>query len=254
MLDGSKIATFVLCAAMCACNGTRSIVSPSSAQRLDYSYARLASIQDGASSSMEELKLLRDEFDSMDDVYGGWLVASEVCRRSMKDQGWPEAAPFCKDAGRRAALTGGRVPQFRSAMQLYFYSEDPSYLRRAQNHASGEQDELILRWVQDRNSTLHLPEEEHEDPDVRAYQYYWYGKIHSDDTALQTAHALYFRNRNSRGIADTLFLRAKLAAARGQAIDARQLASRSKLVLNATGDTRRADRVQVWMDDELAPE
>ena len=110
----------------------------------------------------------------------------------------------------------------------------------------------MLALARGEYTQLALPEDEHPQLAVRAYQYYWYGKQHSDEAALELAYQLFLETDNPRGLADVQFLRARLAAERGDTQRARELANRALQVLGALGEEKKQQQVRAWISDELA--
>jgi hypothetical protein len=234
-----------------ACGGAGSKPVPVPATELSLAWSRLGSVQAGVVTSELELADLVREFDRHDDTYGAWLATFELCRYHTRSTLPHRGDAACDEALQRAKLTGKRSAVFDTAIQLYFYRGDPGYLAQAQDHADREQDRQVLTLARGEYAQLRLPEDEHPQVAVRAYQYYWYGKQHADEQALGVAHQLFLESDNVRGLADVLFLRARLAARRGEAQDARKLANRALHVLGALGDEQKQRRVRAWMNDEL---
>jgi len=234
---------------LAACSATQPrLEQPTS---LSLAYSRLGAVQEGVVSSELELADLVSEFDSQDDVYGGWLATFELCRFHTHSGALLKAEPICDDALQRARLSGKHSAIFNTAIQIYIYRGDDRYLSLAQKFADSKQDRQVLDIAQGSFSDLSLPQDEHPQASIRAYQYYWFGKQHGDNEALQNAYQLFADTGNSRGQADVLFLRAQLAARSGDDALARDMASRAELVLRAIGEDSKAKHIREWADHEL---
>ncbi|MEH6592486.1 MAG: hypothetical protein V7746_19630 [Halioglobus sp.] len=243
---------FVLATLLASCAGGAADSPSDSSEGSSLAYSRLKSVQAGTATDQLELESLVTEFDSRDDVFGGWLASFELCRLNANAGSAKATEAACAEALARAELSGSRSALFDTAMQLYFYTQDSAYLRLAETAALSEEDQHVLALARGEYSGILLPEQEHSAISVRAYQYYWFGKSRGDVQALQEAYRLFSRAGNSRGMADALFVQARLAHRAGQADRSRDLALRSEKVLRSIGELEKADVVVQWIARELA--
>lgn len=216
-------------------------------------YSRLAAVQEGMVTTQLELEELIREFDLRDELEGGWLASLELCRYH-RTTGIDESGAMasCDDAWRRAGLNGSSEAIFLTAVQLYQYRGEPNYLSTARRHATSDYDAQLLAVLTKDVAAIQIPELAHPSSAVRAYQYYWVGKDRGDDTLLTQAYQLFAGADNARGMADTQFLRAQLAADEGRFGAAEHLAQRAAQMMRALGATTEAEEIQGWLDRELA--
>lgn len=237
---------------LAGCAGSAKKTEPVKLNDISLAYSRLAAVQEGMVTTQLELEGLLRDFDTRDDLNGGWLTSLELCRYHMQNEDGESAISVCDDTWRRAELSNDSQAIFMTAVQLYRYRGDSEYLSAARATAATNFDNQLLAVVTQDASSIRVPELAHPSTAVRAHQYYLAGKDRRDDVFLVQAYDLFAETNNSRGMADTLYLRAQLAAGEGRHDMATQIAQRAMQILRARNDDTQAESIQGWLDNELA--
>lgn len=195
----------------------------------------------------------RSRYESVDDLAGQWritrLAALHALASGDSETARDEAGRLgaLRDSINQAETLGLRVGYETDIIIGRAFDTDAPFRRLARESASGIDRAVALTYLGQTSAAVQAAGEGSDRPADRAFVHYRHGAASGSASDLRRALALYRAVGDGRGVADSLFALARIAAADGDRDKARTYAGRAQRALLAIGDPERAEAVATWL-------
>ncbi len=202
----------------------------------------------------QAMSAARSRYESLDELGGQWRVTKLAAQYALA-RGEVDAAKV--EARRLDRLRQQMDAPTRRELDADFETDiivgralgDEAAFRRVVSRADDPIDRAVaLTYLNETERAAALLDDGRQRAADRAFVLYRAGLAAARSDLLQNALDMYRLAGDSRGVADTLFALARLAAGAGDRERAGAFADRARRALLAIGDDERAGAVAAWLD------
>ena len=235
-----NIASLAICF-LAACASPPNLIE----QRVADAYQTLEDMRRDGIVNHDYVRNLHRTFAVHNELYGVYLADLTLCEYPWSDGG--AGKTYCQKAIETAEVMGDNKTIFAANLQAFYTLGEDDYLSAADSVAVTNAQHNTIHVLRGEPERVVALEEGEVSTLALANAYYWRGKNSSDLEALALAQSLYQSLGAARGVADTLFLKAKILQRRGQAAAAKEAAYRASIVLGGLDAEEESSFIKQWM-------
>ena len=200
-------------------------------------------------AGLRALDTAQAEYEQFDDLYGQWRIQSVKTKLALGANELTQGRTIALSLKTLAEQLNDNDVSYQTYILLGRTHQDDSYFKRALDYAATQLEQASMyAYLGDPARAVELIDPDRTDyPAERAFIYYQAGIAASNRQNFERALDYYRLAQDPRGIADTLFRLARVAAKNSDTASAIRYANRAIKSLESANQLRNAAVVRDWV-------
>lgn len=199
--------------------------------------------------ALTTLDVALSEYQKLDDMYGRWRIQSLKAKLALGSSNLSVAREISPKLTDIAAQLNDNMVSYQTRILQGRIHLDDEYFRRALPYASSRLEQAtVYAYLGEPQQAVALIDSDRKDhPAERAFIFYQAGIVSSSLEDFERALNYYRVAEDSRGVADSLFRLARIAAKQSKTNAARLYADRAIIALESANHDKNANVIRSWV-------